>query len=65
MARLRKVIDTLKCFPGEDEVSLMVDDGKKVFNLKLPGLRVGHDQALKQRLVELVGEERVRLEAGD
>ncbi|MCK5576772.1 MAG: DNA polymerase III subunit alpha, partial [Dehalococcoidales bacterium] len=65
VARLRKVIDTLKCFPGEDEVSLMVDDGKKVFNLKLPGLRVGHDQALKQRLVELVGEERVRLEAGD
>ena len=63
-ARLRQVIDTLRCFPGEDEVSLMVDDGQKVTNLGWPGLRVGLNPALQQKLVELVGEEQVRLEAG-
>ncbi len=57
VARLHQVIDTLRCFPGEDEVSLMVDDGQKVFNLGWPGLRVGLDPALRQKLVELVGEE--------
>jgi DNA polymerase-3 subunit alpha len=61
VVRLRQVIDTLKRFPGEDEVSLVVDDGRKVFNLKLPGLHVSYDPALQQQLVELVGEKQVKV----
>jgi DNA polymerase-3 subunit alpha len=61
VARLRQVIDTLKCFPGDEEVNLIVDDGKKVFNLKLPGLYVNYAPVLQQRLVELVGGDRVKL----
>jgi len=54
------VNETLKDFPGEDEVSLRVNIEGRVFNLKLPN--TSYCPELYQRLVELVGEEGLRVE---
>jgi len=62
IAYLNKLINTLKDFPGQDEVSLRVTNGDKVFNLKLPHITASYCPELHQRLVELVGEEGLRLE---
>ncbi|MBI3040310.1 MAG: DNA polymerase III subunit alpha, partial [Chloroflexi bacterium] len=60
IARLHKLIDVLKGFPGQDEVTLCIKTDDRVDNLKLPG--TGYCPALHQRLVELVGEDGVRVE---
>jgi len=59
-ANLHKVGETLKEFPGEDDVSLRVNIAERVFNLKLPN--TGYCPELHQRLVELVGEDGLRVE---
>ena len=64
IAHLHKIIDTLRDFPGQDEVSLAVDNEQKVFRLKLPHVRVNYCPELHQRLIELVGEDGVRLGSG-
>jgi len=60
LAYLHKLIDTLKDFPGQDEVTLRVKTGEKVDNLKLPS--TGYCPELHQRLVELVGEDGITVE---
>ena len=56
-------MDTLKDFPGEDEVRLCVVNESKVTNLKLlMGAQCCPD--LHQRLVALVGEDCVIVESG-
>jgi len=62
VARLQKVIDVLKEFPGSDEVSLRVSNESKVTYLKLTNLTVSYCPVLHERLVELVSEEGVRVE---
>jgi len=62
---LNKLINILKDFPGQDEVSLQVTNEEKVFNLRLPNLTTNYCPELHQRLVELVGEDRLRLELTD
>ncbi len=62
IAYLHKLIDTLKEFPGQDEVSLRVTNEEKIINLKLSNMRTGYCPELHQRLVELVGEDGLRLE---
>jgi DNA polymerase-3 subunit alpha len=59
---LHKLINTLKDFPGEDEVSLRVTNEEKIINLKLSNISISYCPELYQRLVELVGEERLRLD---
>jgi len=62
IAYLHKLIDTLKEFPGQDEVNLCVINEEKVINLKLSNIYTNYCPELHQRLVELVGEEGLRLE---
>ena len=61
-AYLHKLIDTLRGFSGQDGVSLCVTNEERVFNLKMTNIRVNYCPELHQRLVELVGEEGLRLE---
>ncbi len=65
IAYLNKLINILRDFPGQDEVSLRVTNEDKVFNLKLPNLTINYCPELHQRLVELVGEDGLRVESTD
>jgi len=62
---LRKLVNTLKDFPGRDEVKLCVTNGEKVVNLKLSNIYIDYCPELHQQLVELVGEDGLRLEPMD
>jgi DNA polymerase-3 subunit alpha len=62
IAYLNKLIDILKDFPGQDEVSLRVANEEKVINLKLSNVSINYCPELHQRLVELVGEDGLGLE---
>jgi len=62
VAYLRKLIDTLNDFPGQDEVSLCLIDDERVVNLKLSSIRANYCPELHQRLAELVGEDGLRVE---
>jgi DNA polymerase-3 subunit alpha len=56
VACLNKLVDTLRVFPGEDEVNMCVVNGDRVVNLKLSNIYTEYCPELHQRLVELVGE---------
>ncbi len=62
IAYLHKLIDTLKDFPGENEVNLCVTNEERVINLKLSNIYTHYCPELHQQLVELVGEDGLRLE---
>jgi len=62
IAYLHKLIDTLRGFPGQDEVSLCVTNEERVFYLKLSNIYTNYCPELHQRLVELVGEEGLKVE---
>jgi len=62
VACLNKLVDTLRVFPGEDEVKLCIVNGDKVVNLKLSNIYTDYCPELRQRLVELVGEGGLRME---
>jgi DNA polymerase-3 subunit alpha len=59
---LHKLIDTLRGFPGQDEVKLRVSNEERVFYLKLSNILINYCPELHQRLVELVGEEGLKVE---
>jgi DNA polymerase-3 subunit alpha len=63
IASLHKLIEALMGFPGDDEVSLCLVNEQKVFNLKLSNVYTNYCPELHQRLVELVGEGGLRVEA--
>ncbi|MFH1775572.1 MAG: DNA polymerase III subunit alpha [Chloroflexota bacterium] len=56
IAQLHKLIDTLKEFPGEDEVNLRVASEERITNLKLYDLHTNYCPQLHEQLVALVGE---------
>jgi DNA polymerase-3 subunit alpha len=62
IAQLYKLVDTLRQFPGQDEVNLCVANGDKIFRLKLSNVTTNYCPELHKRLVELLGEDGVRLE---
>jgi DNA polymerase-3 subunit alpha len=62
VAYLHKLIEALRSFPGDDEVNLCVTNEERVFNLKLANILINYCPELHQRLVELVGEEGLRVE---
>ena len=62
IAYLHKLIDTLKDFPGQDEVKLCLIDEERVVSLKLFNIYTNYCPELRQRLVEMVGEDGLRLE---
>ncbi|GAH29079.1 unnamed protein product, partial [marine sediment metagenome] len=63
IASLQKVNDTLKEFPGQDEVILRIEIEGEINSLKLS--KTSYCPELHQRLVELVGEDGLRLEPTD
>jgi DNA polymerase-3 subunit alpha len=62
VARLHKVVDTLKQFVGEDEVSLCLTTEGQTTNLKLTGVGTNYCRALHEMVAGLVGDEGVRVE---
>ncbi|MFC2020545.1 DNA polymerase III subunit alpha [Chloroflexota bacterium] len=60
VARLRKLNEVIRDFSGQDEVILRLENGTKVDVLSLQ--TTGYCPELQQQLVELVGEESVRVE---
>jgi len=62
VALLHRVIDLLSEFPGDGEVLLMVNNGTKIFELGLPGIKVEICPELERGLIELVSEGRIRVE---
>ncbi len=62
-AYLQRLIDILGEFPGQDEVSLRVTSEEKIIYLKLSNICITYCPELHQRLVELVGEDGLKLES--
>ncbi|MBI4181292.1 MAG: hypothetical protein HY528_05110 [Chloroflexi bacterium] len=60
VAHLYSVVNTLKEFPGQDEVILHLQNNGDIERLRLPS--AGYCPELHQRLVKIVGEEGVRVE---
>lgn len=62
LERLQRVIDTLKEFPGHDQVRLQVTYESRVTHLRLPDLTTSYCAELGERLAELVGEAGIKVE---
>ncbi|MFC2043600.1 DNA polymerase III subunit alpha [Chloroflexota bacterium] len=60
---LNRLIGTLNDFPGEYEISLCISSNGRATTLRLPDITTGYCPELHQRLVELVGEDGLRLES--
>jgi len=63
IAYLDRLLDTLSDFPGQDEVSLRVTSEEKVINLRLSNIYITYCPELHRRLVELVGEDGLKVES--
>jgi DNA polymerase-3 subunit alpha len=59
---LRRVVDTLKQFPGNDEVQLAIVSGEEITKLELPDSATGYCPELHRQLAELVGEQDLFIE---
>ena len=59
---LRRIVDILKCYPGDDRVSLIVLGDGEMTNLEMPNITVDYCPELSGELTELVGEGNLRLE---
>jgi DNA polymerase III alpha subunit len=59
---LRRVVYTMKEFPGQDEVSLRIPNEGKIVKLKIANLFTDYSTELRQRITELVGEEGLKVE---
>jgi len=62
-ANLHQLVAILRDFPGQDTVRLSVANGEKVINLSLSNISADYCPELHQRLVELVGEDGLKLES--
>jgi DNA polymerase-3 subunit alpha len=60
---LRRVVFTVREFPGQDEISLSIMNEGKRIRMKLANVFTDFNEELRQRLVELVGEEGLRIES--
>lgn len=59
---LRRVVYTMKEFPGRDEVSLRIPSEGKIIKLRLANLYTEYSDELHQRIIELVGKEGLKVE---
>jgi len=64
LAYLQELVAILKEFPGQDEIKLSITNEERVTTLKLTHT-TNYCPELHQRLVELVGEGRFRLETAN
>ena len=60
--RLHKVMDTLKNYPGRDEVSLAVVAEDEKTNLEIPQITVNYCSELASELSNILGESSLRVE---
>jgi len=59
---LHRIVDTLKCYPGQDRVSLIMLGDGEITNLEMPDITVNYCPELAGELSEIVGEGNLRLE---
>ncbi len=59
---LRRIVDILKCYPGQDRVSLSVISDGELTRLEMPNLTIDYCPELAGELNEIVGEGSCRLE---
>jgi hypothetical protein len=52
-------MDILNEYPGDDVVNIIVDNGTKVFTLKMPNMHIGISSKMMTRLADKVGEDRI------
>ncbi len=62
ITRLHKINNILRDYPGCDEANMIIDNGKKVFKLRLSAMQVDYCPQLYQRLVEVIGKDAIKLE---
>jgi DNA polymerase-3 subunit alpha len=60
---LRRVVYTMKEFPGQDEVSLRIPNEGKIVKLKIANLNTDYTPELRHRITELVGEAGLKIES--
>ena len=58
---LHRILDTLKIYPGQDSVSLIVLGDGEMTNLEIPNITVNYCTELAEELSEIVGEGNLRL----
>jgi hypothetical protein len=58
---LHRILDTLKIYPGQDSVSLIVLGDGEMTNLEIPNITVNYCPELAGELSEIVGEGNLRL----
>jgi len=63
LKRLTRTVETLKSYPGKDEVTLTIISSTERVRLDLPNVTISYSPELHQRLAELVGEKNLRLES--
>jgi hypothetical protein len=59
---LRRIVDILRCYPGQDRVSLIVLGDGEMTNLEMPNTMVNYCPELAGELAEIVGQGNLRLE---
>jgi DNA polymerase-3 subunit alpha len=63
ISNLSRLITIFKEIPGHDEVNLRIINGTTITNLKMPAVFVSYSNELQRRIVEIVGENGIRVEA--
>ncbi len=63
-ASLRRLFDTLRNFPGEDEARLRIVNGAETTNLRV-SCHINYCPELHQQLAQVVGEDGLKLEAAN
>jgi DNA polymerase-3 subunit alpha len=58
---LRRIVDILKSYPGQDTVSLTVVSDGEITNLDMPNITINYCPELAAELSEIVGEANFRL----
>ena len=61
--RLHQLLDTLADYPGDDELHLLVSNGKKIFTLKMGQLRISFCPELGRRVSNVIGADSVKIES--
>ena len=62
IAQLHAVMAVLQDYPGNDEVSLTVSNGTKIFKLKMGQVRVAYSDELRRRVAALIGTDGIKTE---
>ncbi len=62
IAKLHRLDDILKGFPGPDRVFLRIVNGTKVYNLDPPTKFTGYSPQLEEKIKEVVGKDSIRLD---